>query len=320
MAQLFHPRREAQVTVEASRSALASDFLEGRAKKRRSIAITTPEGVTLFFDLADVGERATAFAIDFFLWTVATIFFYLILFFVVLGSFKLTGQIGLTVALSIMLFLGFAVRNLYFIHFELAWQGSTPGKRAVGIRVVDRKGGPLTPMAIVARNLTREIEIFIPLGVLSSLGHSNGSLENLALAIWMLLFSALPLFNRLHMRGGDLIAGTVVVALPRKLLLTDLVDAQTHYVFLEKQLRAYGTFELQILEELLRRPNAPDATQLRREVCDKIVKKIDWPSKIPDADTGRFLTDFYAAQRAHLEREQLYGKFRADKNAAAIGR
>jgi len=43
----------------------------------------------------------------------------------------LTGQIGLTVALSIMLFLGFAVRNLYFIHFELAWQGSTPGKRAV---------------------------------------------------------------------------------------------------------------------------------------------------------------------------------------------
>jgi uncharacterized RDD family membrane protein YckC len=303
------------VTVEASRNALASDFLEGRSSRRRSIAITAPEGVTLFFNLADVGERATAFAIDFFIWTVATFLFYVFLFFVVLGPLRISGQVGLTIALSIALFLGFAIRNFYFIHFELAWQGSTPGKRAVGIRVVDRKGGPLTPMAIVARNLTREVEIFIPLGILSSLGQSNGTGENLALVAWMLLFSALPLFNRLRMRGGDLIAGTVVVALPRKLLLADLVEAQTHYVFLEKHLRAYGTFELQILEELLRRPNAPDAVQLRREVTDKIVKKIGWTTKVADADTLRFLTDFYAAQRAHLEREQLYGKFRADKHA-----
>ncbi len=304
------------MTVEATRNSLASDFLEGRTKKRRSIAITAPEGVTLFFNLADAGERATAFAIDFFIWTVITFIFYLILVFVVFGAFKLSGQIGLTIALSIMLFLGFAIRNFYFIHFELAWQGSTPGKRAVGIRVVDRKGGPLTPMAIVARNLTREVEIFIPLGILSSLGRSNSTVENLALAAWMLLFSALPLFNRLRMRGGDLIAGTVVVALPRKLLLADLVDAGTQHVFLERHLRAYGTFELQILEELLRRPGAPDAVQLRREVTDKIVKKIGWTAKVADADTLRFLTDFYAAQRAHLEREQLYGKFRADKNAA----
>jgi len=304
------------MTVEASRNVLASDFLEGRSAKRRSVAITSPEGVTLFFNLADPGERATAFAIDFFIWTVATVIFYLMLVFVVFGAFKLSGQIGVTVALSIMLFLGFAIRNFYFIHFELAWQGSTPGKRAVGIRVVDRKGGPLTPMAVVARNLTREMEIFIPLGVLSTLANSNSPLENLVLVGWMLLFSALPLFNRLRMRGGDLIAGTIVVALPRKLLLADLVDAQVQNTFLEKHLRAYGTFELQILEELLRRPNAPDAVQLRREVCDKIVKKIAWPSQIADADTARFLTDFYAAQRAHLEREQLYGKFRADKNAA----
>ena len=303
------------MTVEATRNSLASDFLEGRAKRRRSIAITAPEGVTLFFNLADIGERATAFAIDFFIWTVATIAFYVVMVFVVLGAFNLSGQIGLTVTLSITLFLGFAIRNFYFIHFELAWQGSTPGKRAVGIRVVDRKGGPLTPMAVVARNLTREVEIFIPLSVLSSLGRSNGTAENLALAGWVLLFSALPLFNRLHMRGGDLIAGTVVVALPRKLLLADLVGAETRNIFLEKHLRAYGTFELQILEEMLRRPVAPDAVQLRREVTDKIVKKIGWPSPVADADTLRFLTDFYAAQRAHLEREQLYGKFRADKNA-----
>jgi hypothetical protein len=38
---------------------------------------------------------------------------------------------------------------------------------------------------------------------------------------------------------------------------------------------------------------------------------------VADPDVERFLTDFYAAQRAYLEREQLYGKFRADKTEAA---
>ena len=90
------------MTVEAARNSLASDFLEGRAQRRRNIAITAPEGVTLFFNLADIGERATAFAIDFFIWTVATVIFYLIMVFVVFGAFKLSGQIGLPVALSIM--------------------------------------------------------------------------------------------------------------------------------------------------------------------------------------------------------------------------
>ena len=62
----------------------------------------------------------------------------------------------------------FVVRNLYFIHFELSWRGATPGKRIVGIRVIDRRGGPLLPAAVIARNLTREVEIFIPLRVLIS--------------------------------------------------------------------------------------------------------------------------------------------------------
>jgi uncharacterized RDD family membrane protein YckC len=308
------------MTAEVSRHEKASLFLEGRAAKRRSLTITTPEGVALFFNLADPGERATAFLIDLCFWMLATVATYLILFFAVFGALNLTDDVGFAVALSISLFLGFAVRNLYFIYFELAWQGSTPGKRSVGIRVIDRKGGALEPLAVVARNLTREVETFIPLGLVLSLGVAAGIWEKLALTIWMLLFSTLPLFNRNRMRVGDLIAGTVVVALPRRLLLADLVDAGVRYTFPEKHLAAYGAFELQILEDMLRRPNAPDAARLRRDVTDKIVKKIGWSDPVPDAETERFLMDFYAAQRAHLERAQLYGKFRADKNDGESGR
>ena len=58
------------------------------------------------------------------------------------------------------------------------------------------------------------------------------------------------------MRGGDFIAGTVVIAIPKRVLLADLVESRNRYTFTSQQLSAYGTFELQILEELLRRPRS----------------------------------------------------------------
>jgi hypothetical protein len=116
------------------------------------------------------------------------------------------------------------------------------------------------------------------------------------------------------LRGGDLIAGTMVVVLPKRLLLADLVEHAGQYRFTDRQLDAYGAFELQVLEELLRHPDAPDAARVRRDVSDKICRKIDWRTPVPDQDTLVFLRDFYTAQRAYLEREQLYGKPRADKH------
>ena len=69
-----------------------------------------------------------------------------------------SGKISFT--LPILLFLSFVVRNAYFLIFELKWGGVTPGKRMAGLRVIDRRGGPLLPSAVVARNLTRQAEIF----------------------------------------------------------------------------------------------------------------------------------------------------------------
>ncbi len=285
---------------------LASSFLEGSGRSRRELM--TPEGVPLAVDLADYGERAVAFAIDFVLCMAATIVIYLLFIFLPFG-----GTTGI-VARSIVLFIAFVVRNFYFIHFELAWQGATPGKRLVGLRVVDRRGGPLLASAVVARNLTREIEAFLPLGLLQSpVGAGSAAWEQISLGLWLLLFAALPFVNRDRMRAGDLIAGTMVVALPRRVLLGDLVESAVRYVFTEKQLRAYGAFELQVLEELLRRPVGSETNRLLREVADKICRRIEWPAPVPDGDIRTFLREFYTAERAFLEREQLFGKPRADK-------
>jgi uncharacterized RDD family membrane protein YckC len=285
-----------------------SQFFEKTRRERRNIV--TPEGVPIPVALADYSERFTAFALDWVIWTILLLVIYVPLVLVAgLSSFTL-------IAISIALFIGFVVRNVYFVYFEIAWRGATPGKRIVGIRVVDRAGGPLLPSAVIARNLTREVEMFLPLGILMSGGKSAGGgvdLMQLSIGVWLVFFAALPLINRDRMRGGDLIAGTMVIALPKLTLLSDLVERAAQFTFSEQQLRAYGAFELQVLEELLRRPPTPAGAVVLREVCDKICHRIGWTSEVPQNQLVMFLRDFYTAERAFLEREQLYGKVRADK-------
>ena len=226
--------------------------------RRQRREIVTPEGVPVTVEVADYGERLSAFSIDFAIWSLLTLLIYLPIFLVI-------GRIGGSlIAISIALFIGFVVRNLYFIYFELAWQGATPGKRAIGLRVIDRRGGPLLPSAVIARNLTREVEMFIPLGVLLEGGRAAGGgidWSQLSTAVWLLFFAALPAINRDRMRGGDLIAGTMVIALPRRALSGDLVERTTQFTFTPPQLQAYGAFELQVLEELLRRPPSAETTR-----------------------------------------------------------
>jgi len=283
-----------------------SHFLDGVNPKRRTVV--TPEGVTLPVELAQVGERAVALAIDVTIQFLAAAAIMLVCF----GLFL--SQAPLTVIGPLITFTFFVIRVGYFIFFELAWQGATPGKRIVGLRVMDRRGAPLSPIAAVARNLTREIELFLPLGLLSASSEAGASgWMGLCLGLWALLFTLLPLFNRDRLRAGDFVAGTMVVALPKKRLLQDLVESDFHYHFSNTQLAAYGAFELQVLEELLRRPVTAETTRLRIEVAGKIARKIGWSDPIRDANVDLFLVDFYTAERAFLEREQLYGRHHPGK-------
>jgi uncharacterized RDD family membrane protein YckC len=289
-----------------------NQFLDGVNRNRREII--SPEGIVLEVDVANNGERLTAFVLDFLFWMLATVLLYLML------ALLVVEHVSGAVAATIIFFIAFLLRNLYFIHFELASNGSTPGKRIANLRVIDRGGGPLFPGAIVARNLTREVEIFLPLGLFFSLPRvSTGSDFWFAAAClgWIVLISALPFFNRDHLRAGDLIAGTMVISVPRRHLLAELVEAETRYAFSRNQLDVYGAFELQVLEELLRRPPSLDTSHVQQQVCSRICGKIGWTDPVPSSETTEFLRAFYTAERAHLEREQLFGHFRADKTEPA---
>jgi uncharacterized RDD family membrane protein YckC len=270
------------------------------------LAIASPDGTTVRFRLASPSDRVTAFLIDLFVTQLASAI-------ALIAVLLLVNWWSREIAHAVFLIVSFFFRNVYFTASELIWSGQTLGKRRVGLRVISRDGGPLTGQAILARNLTREIEFFLPLVALTSPGQL-GSLDerwNLVLgAGWLAVFALLPLLNRERLRCGDLVGGTVVVRLPRRVLLPDLAERtqaqESRYVFTPAQLAIYGIEELQILERVLHRATTSPYDELTRVVAARIQRKIAWTSDGPD-DAARFLRDFYQALRAQLERKLLFG-------------
>ena len=100
------------------------------------------------------------------------------------------------------------------------------------------------------------------------------------------------------LRAGDIIAGTWVVEMPKSTLLPDMAvqreTAQDSVRFTDVQLSVYGIFELQTLENVLRR-SGPSAQQTRKSVADRIKTKIDWQVPPEPVADERFLEAFYAA-------------------------
>jgi uncharacterized RDD family membrane protein YckC len=270
--------------------------------------LVTPEGLDLRLTLASAGERASAYLLDLAIMAAALVALTVLAF-----AFGLAvGEDGRDVVAMIWLLGAFLLRNGYFIIFELSARAATPGKRAMGLRVVARDGGRLTAEAIFARNALREIEVFLPLTFLAASAFAgdpvDGAMVSLGL-IWSGCFLLFPLFNRDRLRLGDLAAGTWVVRAGRAPLLADLTaEAQPAFPFTVEQASAYGVKELELLEEVLRRrdPKAMAA------VAGRIRTKIAFVPMPGEADEA-FLTAYYAALRGRLEQRLLFGHRRRDK-------
>lgn len=278
--------------------------------------LVTPEGVPLNLRLATAGERAAALSID----LVILLGALAVAMLIVGGALAAApGEETFEFALIVWLLFYFGLRNLYFLAFEAGRRAATPGKRILGLRVVTRDGGPLGFDAVFARNAMREVEVFLPAGVLLS-GGADGvdGWIALAAALWCLVFVLLPLFNRDRLRAGDLLAGTWVVRTPRRRLLADLASGDAHareHDFTPEQLAAYGVKELQVLEAVIR---AGDA-ETTHKVAAQIRRKIGWRDVGAAGADLTFLTAYYTALRAELEARLLMGVRKADKHDGATG-
>ncbi len=140
--------------------------------------VVTPEGVALHLPAAGPVPRAVAWGID-----LAIRLGILLLTSMVLGLLGAAGQ-------GLYLILMFLVFWAYPILFETLWQGQTPGKKAMSLRVVSSNGAPVGWLAAITRNLLRTVDM-LPFGY----------------AAGLVTCLADPYARRL----GDLVAGTLVV-------------------------------------------------------------------------------------------------------------
>ncbi len=293
---------------------------------KRERVLITPEGIAVPVTVASRGARIGALILDFVILYLGMMLFFILITWIGGGLFEeIVESADDTVSgaaeflfIVIVLFI-FLARYGYFMSFELGPRGATFGKRAVGVRVAARDGGKLTPEAVIARNLLRDIELFMPFVFL--MVAPSGDMGNFGYAglAWLLVILAIPLLNKDALRAGDIIAGTWVVEAPRT-KLADALSTQgaakgtsgltgARYDFGETELAIYGERELQTLERVLREDQEDAISAVHETIC----RKIGWD---PGAgDEKAFLEAFYAQLRAKLETDMRFGKRKADKHS-----
>jgi uncharacterized RDD family membrane protein YckC len=278
-----------------------------RVDQTRRRSLVTPEGVDLSLRLADMGQRFSAFILD----LVIMVLLLIGLALSILLILSATSMAGAEIAAIVWLLGFFLLRNFYFVLMEMGPRAATFGKRAVGLRVVARSGERLTADRVIARNMLREIEFYLPLSFLFYNG-AEGNFDGwIALAglLWTCVFLFFPFFNKDRMRIGDLLAGTWVIAAPKRKLTVDLASSAgaVDHGFTDAQLDVYGVFEIQTLEQVLRDSRPEALANVAAVIRGKLGIADDGSS-----DLG-FLTAYYNAARARMERGLLFGKRRADK-------
>ncbi len=166
-----------------------------------TLIIETPERVQLEFALASIGNRFLAVATDHFIQYLSI--FLIAWFFMSIAGYSTSDVVDApegffseapkwTIAiLIIVLFLIFAG---YFIVFEWLWNGQTPGKRLLKLRVIREDGRPLTLWEAIARNLLRICD----------------AAPGFVLPVYSVGLITIFLNNR-DQRIGDIFAGTVVI-------------------------------------------------------------------------------------------------------------
>jgi uncharacterized RDD family membrane protein YckC len=297
-----------------------------RSPRTRDRTVITPEGVALPFVLASRGARATALFLDLVMIVTAMIVTSLTLIWIAGGIGIKMADIeadapkarALQAVVIVWIIAMFLFRNAWFLFFELGPRGATPGKRLTGIRIAARGTERLTTEAVIARNIVRDIELFMPIVFIGGAfaAGSDTDLAGWAGAIWFAIFMLFPFFNRDALRCGDVIAGTWVVEAPRRKLgealsvSAPVAAADQAFTFTPEELAVYGEFELQTLERVLREGRGPALD----DVADAISRKIGRP--YPYRAERVFLESYYLQLRAQLEQGLRLGRRKADKFAA----
>ncbi len=231
------------------------------AAQNDKLTIETPELIPLEYPLAGIGSRFLALAFDTLIQlgvALVLVVAGVVVFASLVSHFHRTGIWLLAIGVLVYFLLQFG----YFAGFEAWWNGQTPGKRRMHLRVIKDSGRPITVYDSVARNLLRTVDSLPGLygvGILS-----------------MLLSPG-------NKRLGDHVAGTVVV---HEQPLAS--RAPEHWTPPSTAPSGYDSSrltpeEFQLLEAFLDRRGqlAPD---VRREMARRVVQRVGAKLNISEDD------------------------------------
>lgn len=150
----------------------------------------TPDAVALQLPLATVGSRGAAYLLDQGIVSVGLL---------AIGAaelaFGITGFVPGWLGLALLLLLAFVLQFGYWVAFETLWRGRTPGKAALGLRVVTVEGAAVGVRHAAIRVTTGLFELQATLGLIAVVT---------------------AFVSRRSQRLGDLAAGTIVVTERRR--------------------------------------------------------------------------------------------------------
>ena len=169
------------------------------ARYEQQVDIETPEQVVVSYTIAGIGARSAAALIDYTIIVVAIIALWVLLIMLARAIAPGADQTAETTAaqssgawaVSLVVLTSFALQWGYYVLFEALWDGQTPGKRRLGIRVVQDGGYSVSFAASAVRNIARVVDMqpgfLYSVGILSTVLSKSGK------------------------RLGDMMAGTIVV-------------------------------------------------------------------------------------------------------------
>jgi uncharacterized RDD family membrane protein YckC len=246
--------------------------------------IDTPENISFRYDIAGIGSRFLANLVDALIqgFVYAGLLFSAAILFNLFSGTRLPNQISNLITAGILLVI-FLVQFGYFILFEIALNGQTPGKRLVGLRVIKENGYPLGALDSIIRNIVRIIDFF-----------------PFAYGIGLIVMFLNPRAKRL----GDFAAGTIVVRVRDQVQLSDLqkidvAPASLHPVELPG-IDNLREADIEMIESfLMRRSQLRNSDELAQTLSQSIVGRLNTPEAqaLATASTENFFRAVIAAYR-----------------------
>jgi uncharacterized RDD family membrane protein YckC len=211
------------------------------------VRLLTPERIEFAYPLAGPFRRFTAYFIDLILISALVVGGYMVSQFLALGS---TSGMGLALVAYFVISWG------YGAFCEGVFNGQTPGKRSLHLRVVSERGVPITGAQAVLRNLVGAVDGLIPFCYLIGLSSM--------------------LLTRKFQRLGDLAAGTMVIVEDRRprLGLVQIKDPRVRAILDRLPLRiAAGSRLARALSDYVRRRHRFGGA-LREEIAEPLARPL----------------------------------------------